>query len=85
MIILSEPFMKNWYDKIRQEIIIKKLLQSAFEVYYKVCKVLQSVKVIAKWGNIVPILKNIYINIKFPKQEKKHLKIFSLFCPLLII
>lgn len=48
MIILSEPFMKNWYDKIRQEIIIKKLLQSAFEVYYKVCKALQNVKVIAK-------------------------------------
>ena len=37
------------FYKMRQKTVIKKLLQSVTEVYYKVCQVLQSVIVITKW------------------------------------
>ena len=41
--------------KIRQKIVITKLLQSVTEVYYKVHQVLQNAKVIAKWDVITAI------------------------------
>ena len=43
--------IKKWQScyKMRQKTVIKNLLQSATEVYYKVLQILQSVTVITKW------------------------------------